>query len=144
MDIDKLLKALDNEDNSKLLNLTNKKLKEMKLEILKELDLTRNELIEYMTKLKDYQYIDEINEIRYGRFIRWIPLKDPENIHLATGGVVCEIKVLDTGVSIICKNFAKRHYHLVFDECLIFQKLSDQEQVLLSALDHLDSPNEKV
>ena len=65
MDIDKLLKALDNEDNSKLLNLTNKKLKEMKFEILKELDLTRNELIEYMTKLKDYQYIDEINEIYF-------------------------------------------------------------------------------
>ena len=38
MDINTLLKALDNEDNSHLLNLTNKKIKTMKMEILKELE----------------------------------------------------------------------------------------------------------
>ena len=42
MDIDKLLKALDNEDNSKFINLTTKKIAEMKLEILKELHMPKN------------------------------------------------------------------------------------------------------
>ena len=54
MDIEKLLKALDNEENKKLLHLTTQKIKDMKLEILKELDLPSNVLIDYMKKLKDY------------------------------------------------------------------------------------------
>lgn len=139
MDVDKLLKALDNEDNSKLINMTNHKIRVIKKEILEELDLNDDELREYMNKLREYIYIDEINDLRCGRFIRWIPIKDPENVHLTQGAVVCEIKVLDTGISLVCKNFAKKHYQITFDECLIFQKLTDQEQILLSALDHLDS-----
>ena len=51
MDIEKLLKALDNEENKKLLHLTTQKIKDMKLEILKELDLPSNVLIDYMKKL---------------------------------------------------------------------------------------------
>jgi hypothetical protein len=82
-------------------------------------------------------YIDEMNELRYGAFIRWIPIKDPENIYLNQGGILCDIKVADDGICLICKNFARKHHQIKMEECLIFQKLSGQEQVLLSALDHL-------
>jgi hypothetical protein len=137
MDIDKLLKALDNEDNSKFMNLTTKKIYDMKLAILKELQLSQQDITEIMRKLKDYMYVDEMNELRHGAFIRWIPIKDPDNLHLTAGGLLCEIKVTDDGVSLTCKNFAHKHYQIKMDECLIFQKLTAQEQVLLSAMDHL-------
>jgi hypothetical protein len=35
-----------------------------------------------------------------------------------------------------------RHYRFKMDECLIFQKLSSQEMIILSALDHLDKTEE--
>lgn len=137
MDIDKLLKALDNEDNSKFLNLNTKKITEMKQEILNELHLSKEEIKNIMQKLKEYAYVDEMNELRYGAFIRWIPIKDPDNIFLTPGGILCEISVTDDGVNLTCKNFSHKYYRIKMEECLIFQKLTGQEQVLVSALDHL-------
>ncbi len=137
MEVEQLLKELDNDENEHLINMTTEKLNNMKREILTEIQLTPQEVAEYMQKLREYKYIDEMNDIRHGSFIRWIPISDPENIHLTSGGIICDIKIADTGVHLVCKNFAKKHYQIKMDECLVFQKLSGQEQVLLSALDHL-------
>jgi hypothetical protein len=137
MDVDKLLLALDNEDNEKLMNLTLSKIKKIKFEILKELELSNDLLKDYMNKLKEYRYIDEMNELRYGAFIRWIPIKDLDNLYLTQGALLCEIKVDDNGIILSCKNYAHKHFQLRMEECLIFQKLTNQEQVLLSALEHL-------
>jgi len=137
MDVEQLLKALDNDENEHLINMTSEKLNNMKREILTEIQLSPQEVTEYMQKLREYKYIDEMNHIRHGSFIRWIPISDPENIHLTSGGIICDIKITDTGVHLVCKNFARKHYQIKMDECLVFQKLSGQEQVLLSALDHL-------
>ena len=137
MDVEQLLKALDNDENEHLINMTSEKLNNMKREILTEIQLSPQEVAEYMQKLREYKYIDEMNHIRHGSFIRWIPISDPENIHLTSGGIICDIKIADTGVHLVCKNFAKKHYQIKMEECLVFQKLSGQEQVLLAALDHL-------
>jgi hypothetical protein len=137
MDVNKLLKALDNEDNENVFNLTNKEINQTKIDVLKDLDLDKKEFTDFMNKLKQYRYIDEINDLKYGAFIRWIPLKDPDNIYLTIGGIICEIKVTDKGIHLICKNHAHKHFQIMFDENMIFQKLSGQEQVLLTALDHL-------
>ena len=137
MDIEQLLKALDNEENGKLMNMTTEKIKKMNLEVLKELQLPRETLVDYMRKLKGYIYVEEIQDLKQGGFIRWINIKDPENLYLTAGGILSEIKVSDTGINIICKSFSKRYYQIQMEEALIFQKLSGQEQVLLSALDHL-------
>jgi len=140
MDVNELLmKALDDESNNTLINFTTKKIKEMNLNILKELNLPKKYTLEMLKKLEDYKYIDEINELKYGTHIRWIPIDNPENIELKKGAVFCEIKIKDDGVYCICKNygFKTRYFQLSFDKNLIFQKLTEQEQVLLSALDHL-------
>ena len=139
MDVNKLLKALDDESNENLFNLTTEKLMEMNLNILKELQLPRKETLDLLKKLKEYKYVDEMNELKYGRYLRWISIDNPENIYLTKGAVFCEIKITDEGVFIICKNFGygSKYFRIKMDECLIFQKLSDQELVLISALDHL-------
>lgn len=137
MDVAKLLKALDNEENSKFLNLNTQKINEMKKEILSELHLSKEEIKGLLQKLKEYAYVDEMTELRYGAFVRWIPIKDPENVHLAAGGILCEINVTDDGISLTCKNFANKYYRIKMEECLVFQKFTSQELVLLSALDHL-------
>jgi hypothetical protein len=141
MDTNKLLKALDDESNETLMNFTTKKIREMNLKILKELGLSKKELIDVFNKLKDYKYVDEMNELKYGTFLRWIPIEDPTNIQLTKGAIFCEMKITDDGVFCVCKNFGfpLRHFRISMDKNLIFQKLTDQELVLLSALDHLSS-----
>jgi hypothetical protein len=134
----KLDNALDNDDNENIMNLTTKKILEMNYKILKELHLEKKTTLEYLKKLKGYKYVDELQDLKHGRFIKWIPIIDPTNLPLHYSGIICEIKITDQGVFIICKNFMHRHYTFKMDECLIFQKLSEQEQVILSALDHLE------
>ena len=139
MDIQKLLKALDDESNETLLNFTTDKIKEMNLNVLKELHLPKKDTLELMSKLRDYKYVDEMNELKYGAYIRWIPIEDPTNIYLTQGAMFCEMKITDNGVFCVCKNygFKARHFQISMDKNLIFQRLTDQELVLLSALDHL-------
>ena len=139
MDVNKLLKALDDKSNETLLNFTSDKIREMNLNILKELHLSKKDTIDIYNKLKDYKYVDEMNELKYGTFIRWIPIEDPNNIYLTKGALFCEMKITDEGVFFVCKNFGfpARHFRISMDKNLIFQKLTDQELVLLSALDHL-------
>ena len=139
MDVSKLLKALDDDSNETLLNFTSDKITEMNLNIIKELQLPRKDTLDIMNKLRDYKYVDEMNELKYGAYIRWIPIEDPTNIHLTKGALFCEMKITDDGVFCVCKNYGytQRHFQLSMDKNLIFQRLTDQELVLLSALDHL-------
>ena len=139
MDIQKLLKALDDDSNENLLNFTSDKIREMNLNILKEPQLSKKDTLELLEKLKEYKYVDEMNDLKYGSYIRWIPIEDPTNIYLTKGSLFCEIKITDDGVFCLCKNygFKSRYFQLSMDKNLIFQKLTNQEQVLLSALDHL-------
>jgi hypothetical protein len=139
MDVNKLLKALDDDSNETLLNFTSDKIKEMNLNIIKELQLPRKDTLDIMNKLREYKYVDEMNELKYGAYIRWIPIEDPTNIHLTKGALFCEMKITDDGVFCVCKNYGytQRHFQLSMDKNLIFQRLTDQELVLLSALDHL-------
>ena len=139
MDVSKLLKALDDDSNETLLNFTSDKITEMNLNIIKELQLPRKDTLYIMNKLREYKYVDEMNELKYGAYIRWIPIEDPTNINLTKGALFCEMKITDDGVFCICKNYGytQRHFQLSMDKNLIFQRLTDQELVLLSALDHL-------
>ena len=143
MDVNKLLCALENDDNESIMNLTTKKIMEMNLNILKELQLDKTLTLDYLKKLKGYKYIDEINELKYGSFVRWIPISDPNYLPLHHCGIICEIKIIDDGVLITSKNFMHRHYTFKLDECLIFQKLTSQEQIIINALDHLEKSKGK-
>jgi hypothetical protein len=139
MDTKNLLKALDDEKNEALFHFTTGKLREMTLTILKELNLSKNETMEFMKKLKEYKYVDEISDLKYGTYIRWIPIDNPENIHLTKGAIFCETKITDNGIFMVCKNygFSSKHFQISLDNNLVFQKLTNQEQIILSAMDHL-------
>ena len=138
VDVNKLMYALDNENNENIMNLTTQNILEMNLNILKELHLDKQTTLNYLKKLKEYRYIDEINDLKHGAFIKWIPITDPSYLPLHHCGMICEIKITDNGVFITCKNFMHRHYTFKMDECLIFQKLTSQEKVIIYALDHLE------
>ena len=139
MNIENLLKALDDDSNETLLNFTTDKIKEMNFNIIKELQLSRKNTLDIMRKLKEYKYVDEMNELKYGSYVRWIPIEDPYNVYLTNGAIFCDMKITDNGVFFVCKNhgFKSKHFQISMDKNLVFQKLTNQELVLLSALDHL-------
>ena len=137
MDIEKLMTALDNENNEELLNLDNKKISKMKNDILQKLGLNRIKLKEFHTKLKNYRYVDELPDIKYGAYIRWISLRKLNDLKLTTGGFLCEISVKDDGIHLVCRNSCNRYFQIRMVENVIFQKLSVQEMVLLNVMDSL-------
>ena len=142
LDITKLETALDNSTNESIMNFTTRKIMELNLQILQELNLDRKTNIEYLKKLKGYKYVDELTDLKHGAFIRWIPITNPEYVPLNQCGMICDINITDDGVFIVCKNFMHRHYNFKMDDVLIFQKLSSQELIILSALDHLEKDEE--
>ena len=135
--MNKLLHSLENDSNSSIMNLTTALIKDHKNNILQRLQLERSKLKEMHKKLKEYRYCTDMSDLQYGFYIRWIPLKDPENVYLTNGGLLCDMKIVNNQIHIICKNNRNRFIQIKFDETMIFQKISPQEKVILSVLDYL-------
>jgi len=138
LDVNKILDALENETNASIVELTRKKIQSQKNNMLQRLQLPRDKLKEIHKKLKKYRYCSDLKDLQYGYYIRWIPLKDPNHICLTNGGIVCEVKISNNMIHIVCKNNRNQLFQIKFDECLMFQKLTQQENVILNVLDYLD------
>ncbi len=136
--IDDLLNALENDSNASIMKLTNGKIKQYKNNILQQIGLERDRLKEIHKKLKKYRYCDDFLSLQLGFYIRWISLKNPDNIKLTNGAIIIDIKILDNGLHLVCKNNMNRIIQIKFDEAIIFQKISNQENIILSVLDYLE------
>ena len=107
---------------------TSKTLEEIQLELFKVLQSIQKP--EYYIKLVGYKFIDEIYELQRGKYIRWIN----NNGKMNNGGIVMDIKFLDNGIHILCRNNRSHFSQYKFDNCLTFQKMTDEEQIILSLL----------
>ena len=141
MDENELLeKAINNLKNDSIVKLNSLKISNNKKRILSDLDLDNSEINNFLNKLMDYRYIDEISDLETGNYIRWISIKEGvEKIKLTTGGIVVSIEIEEDGVHIKCKNRYNAIFELMLDENLIFQKLTNQEEILLKVIDYLET-----
>ena len=140
MDINKLLTALDNEDNASVIQLNYEKIASEKNTILQQLHLPKELLKTLGKQLKAYRYVDGLDDLRYGSYIRWISLKtkDKVSVKLTNGGLLCHLKQVNEDIHLVCKNNRGMLFQLNMTENIIFQKLNEQEQVILSALKYLE------
>ena len=138
LDVCELLNALENESNTSIMNLSTNKIKDMKNNMLQKLQLDRNTLKIFHKKLKDYRYCNDLRDMQYGYYIRWISLKSPDNVKLTTGGIIIDIDIINSCIQLKVKNNLNRIYQIKFDEAMIFQKISLQEKVILGVLDYLE------
>lgn len=143
MDKDKLLTALENDKNENIMYTNYGNIKGEKNDILQKLPLERNTLKEFHKKLKYYKYIEYPEDLEYGYYIRWINLRNPERIKLTNGGIIIDMQVCDDMLCITCKNAYNRIFRLNFSECLVFQKITQQEHILLKVMDYLQEQGEK-
>jgi hypothetical protein len=137
MDIHKLLHALNNENNEAIVDLDYNKIAKDKNDMLQQLNLPRAQLVQLNKQLKPYRLINDLNDLRYGSYIRWISLKNPETIKLTNGGILCDMTMIEEDLNLKCKNNMNRIFQIKLSEILLFQKLSEQEQVILKALKFL-------
>jgi len=143
IDMPLLEKAMENENNATVSTLNTRKMGAEKMRQLMQLELSQSVLSDYVYKLRDYRYVDDLNGLTHGAYIRWIDLKNPERICLARGAIICDIKIGQKGVSLLCKTQPNPAiFHVNMDEVLIFQRLSQQERVILSAMDYLEGGDE--
>jgi len=138
-EIDKLLNAINNDNNESILDYTYETIMANKNDMLQQLQLSRDVLKQLHKKLKGYRYINDLKDLKYGSYIRWISLKNPEKIYLTNGGIMCDVLFLKNGVNILCKNYRNRFFQINFDSNMIFQQISNQEQIILEVIKHLNS-----
>ena len=138
MDFDLLKKALENDDNVGLINTSIQEIKDKKNNILQQLGLNRDDLKLFNSKLKGYRYIEELKDLNIGSNLRYIKLKNIENIKISGVNNLCEIKVLNHGIGLVFKNFQNRFFTIYFNDNLIFQKINCEEEVILKAIKHLN------
>lgn len=124
-------------DNKNLLHLNSSKIKELKNNILQKLYFKREELLEYHKKLKDYRFVDELDEIKIGAYIRWFNLNNMDNLKLTNGGIILDIKTGIDDILIICKNNYNKIFTLFLNKCIIFQKINYQENILIKIVDYI-------
>ncbi len=132
-----LEKILTNETNENITNLNFQEIDDKKREIIDELELSNKATKDLLKKLEDYRYVDEMPELQVGRYMRWINLTKPDNIKLTNGGILCEIKIEDA-IILVLKNGMNRFFQINMDENFVFQRLSDQEKIILYAVDYLN------
>jgi len=136
LDIDELLDTLENETNDYLENKTldgiTDEIYEGVCEICDEKEIQEKICL----KLIGYRMIDELHELHKGKHVRWIRRGTNK---LTNGGIVVDIKFLDTGTHVLCMNSMNRFIQYKYDECVTFQKMSSTEMLILMAYEHTNT-----
>ena len=120
-------------------SFTFQKGREMNLAILKELHLPKKETMEMMNKLVNYKYVDEMSDLKYGAYLRWINIEHPSGPFVLTkGAIFCEMSITDNGVYCVCKNLGPvpKYFQISLEKNLFFQKFTKEEIILMYAIEH--------
>jgi hypothetical protein len=133
--------ALQNDENSYIMNLTTEEIETRKMSIFIEMGLNDDQIHNYLGKLNDYVFVDEIPDIKHGSHIRWIPLRNNDSLKMKSGAVVCDVQISLTGSYLLCKNFRNALFKIKLDDNIIFRQLSQQEQILLTVMNYLQEKN---
>lgn len=137
LDINKITQAIENDDNEYLLRFDYETIQKMKNDILQKLQLDAKTLRKYNKALKNYIYVTDLMHLKEGSYIRWIPLRDPEKVKLTRGGNLIETIITDTGIQLKIKTLFNSFFNIKMDECILFQKINQQEQIILALMDAL-------
>lgn len=110
-------------------------LQERKRSILKNLVLNAKEMSHYQNLLNEYRYVDELDELRIGSYIRFFRL-DTDTLDLRRGGFLTDIQIYKQKIQLLFKN-RNRFFKITMNENILFQKNNSQEKILIQILDQI-------
>jgi len=105
---------------------------------IQPLYVSKQNLYGICKKLVGYRYIDELYQLHRGKHVRWLrykigerPLQE-DTLRLTNGGIVVDLKFGENGACVLVRVPGAGFFtQYKFDECLTFQKLSDEENLIL-------------
>lgn len=127
VDIHELLDSLNDEKYDYILNKTAYDIQEEVYTILNENKI--EDIQQYAQKLLSYRYVDDLNELHSGKFIRWIRRSDKK---LTNGNILVNVDFTKKGTQLLMKSPTNRFIRIHWDDCIVFQILTPDEQLLLT------------
>lgn len=88
-----------------------------------------------MKSLTMYRLVNNLQELKLGRYCRWIIEKE-DNTTLHGGGYLIKVTFLEKGVSLLCERIKKYKMQVKMDDTIIFQKMTAEEWVVVMANDY--------
>ena len=139
IDPDDLLKELRKDKNSYIENKTTKNMIEeinqsIEEEFGDELDKEAQKIM--IQKLMGYRYVDELDALHIGKNTRWIQ-KYKDDIKVTNGGILLNTNFTEEGIILVIKLWNGRFNKIRFDDCLVYQKMSFGEQLILMVADYM-------
>jgi len=131
LELNYLSKAINNNNNNSISEIEFENLNDEKLDIIEKLDISQNKKNKLIKSLSNYRYVEDLQEIVEGRYLRWFIQKDGE-IKLSNGGLLIDIKI-DEVIYLTLKNNMNKIFQIKLDDHVVFQKLTDQEKIILFA-----------
>ena len=128
LDIEKVLK--ETEDVHYIEGKTTKDISKEIFEAVDASDIDENKKREICGRLSGYRWVDRICDLRNGRLVRWI-----KNGKLTNGGLLMNVKIENTCTLLLCKNNVGRFFTVHWDNSIVFQKCSLEEQLIIMAND---------
>ena len=130
IDAEELLKSIDKVKNDFLENHTFDTIATEVFHSLIQLQPPKPVLESVFQKLAGYRFVPELHLLHRGKFVRWIRHDKPEI--LIRGGIVVDIQFGDFGVNILCRLMNGTFIKYRFDKCHTYQKLTEEECLILS------------
>ena len=133
IDVNELMTSLETV-NPFFENKTLANISEMIFSVISELPGLSTEQQQKMCNvLIEYYYVEQIYQFQKGRYIRWLRKSDIQLPKLTNGGIVMEVIFREKGGTyILCMTNQRRLCQLRFDDCHFFQKLTDEEELVLA------------
>lgn len=130
VDPDDLLKELGKEKNHYLESKISAIIEKEKQNAINELTDDKETQKDLLMRLIEYRYVDTLDELHIGKQTRWIK-KYNDNIYLTNGGICVGTVITTEGVNLQIKIWNGKINAIRYDDCLVFQKLSYGEQLIL-------------
>jgi hypothetical protein len=133
IDINKILKAVENEKTDYLENKTFLNISKEILDTLSEMDNLNEEYIcEFYYKLKEYMLIKSYNELRKSRYLRYIQINNKNSKQiLHSGGILIGVSEQLNDIYLLLMVFGKKIIKLRMKDYIFFQKLTPNDKIIL-------------
>jgi len=136
LDPEELLRELAKDKNNYIEEKTTARIfNEMKQSIVDEFE--NADVDNMLKKLIGYRVVDELDAIHIGQYTRWIQ-KYQDDVKLTNGGILLNVTFTSEGINLTIRLWNTRVIQVRFDDCLVFQKLSFGEQLILMASDYVN------
>ena len=142
LNIDDLLASVEKEQNKWLDKKTLSLIAKENFETIKILDVGDEKMQKWCQQLLEFRKINEIYEFKCGVPTKMIRKKDGEPYKISYIGVLLSVSFKDTGTQLCCLstvNNKQYRYKYNYDSAVFFQKITNEEKILLTALEHVEN-----